>query len=180
MWTPVSAMLGGRSIAVLRAADQRAQRSPTVCVRSGRPTAFATTSTVVALRGGRWWEVLVGHALTDLIGRLARHPRLEVVLAVDEPFWRQWRARLTFAVAIAAAGCGIALVGLVAGTGVFVGFGVFLLVAGWFLRVRALLQCWVSLDYDAAKGFVRVFRAHSAFDQAARALFATRTPRDRR
>lgn len=180
MWTPASAMRGGRPVAVLRVSDQRANRSPTVCVRSGRPTVFAVTSSVVALPGGRWSDLVVGHVITDLIGRLMRRPKLEVVLAVDEPFWRQWRARLVFAVVIAAAGGGITLVGGVAGTGAFVGFGGLLLVVGWLLRVRALLQCWVSLDYDPSKGFVRVFRAHPAFDQAARALFAASVRGERR
>jgi hypothetical protein len=180
VWTPGSAVRAKRPTAVLHVADQRADRSPTVCVRSGRSTVFAVRSDVVALRGAVWWDLLVGHVLTLVLGRVLRRPRMTVVLAVDEPMWRQWRARLMVAIVIAAAGSGIGVVALVAGDGAFVGFGVFLLAVGWLLRVRALLQCWVSLDFDAHRGFVRVLRAHPSFDQAARQLFTSSVDRRRR
>ncbi|MEO5899315.1 MAG: hypothetical protein ABIR68_04180 [Ilumatobacteraceae bacterium] len=179
MWTPRSAMRARRRIAVLRASDQRANRSPTVCVRSGRPTTFAVRSSVVGLPGARWWDLLVGNVLTGVIGRLLRRSRLTVVLAIDDPMWRQWRARLMFAVVAAAVGAGIAAVGLIAGNGAFVGFGLFVLIVGWLLRVRALLQCWVSLEFDPSTGFIRVFRAHPAFDDDARRIFGRAPDRDR-
>jgi hypothetical protein len=178
MWSPASALRGGRPIAVLRVADQRADRSPTVCVRSGRPTAFAARTEAAELPGALWWDVAVGHVLTMLLARLLRRPRAEVVLAVDEPMWRQWRARLTFAVVVAAGGAGVALVGAVVGTGALIGLGLVVLVVGWLLRVRALVQCWVSLDLDVGRGVIRVVRAHPAFDAGARELFGR--PVDRR
>ncbi len=171
MPTPRSIIRGGRSVAVLRAADQAAQRSPTVCVRTGRPTTFATRASVPSLAAAAWLELVFGHVLADLVARILRRPRITVVLAVDEPEWRRWRARLTRAVGLFAAGIGMIAVGLIAGKGAFVVFGAVLAVLGWIARIRAVLRAWVSLSYRAASGYVRVFRAHPAFDRAAQELF---------
>jgi hypothetical protein len=171
MLRPGPILRGGRKVAVLLAADQAVQRSPTLCVRTGRPTTFATRTSVPSLAAAVWLELIVGHALVDLVARIVRRPRITVVLAVDQLEWRRWRGRLTRAVGLTAAGIGMIAVGLIVGKGAFVVFGVLIALLGWIARVRATLHAWVSLSYSAATGYVRVFRAHPGFDRAAQELF---------
>jgi hypothetical protein len=163
----------GERRAVLREVDQRHDRAPTVCVRSGQPTDGAIRVRATALEHAAAWEATAGTTLTRLVARLRRRPTVPVVLPVAPAVWRRWRHRLGRAVAVTTAGIGLLVAGVVGGQGGLIVLGVVLGVLGWWLRRRAWVGSWVGLAFRPDTGDILVTRTHPAFDDEARRLYVS-------
>jgi hypothetical protein len=157
--------------AVLRERDQRRDRSPARCVKTGEPTERATRVRATALGRAERWEATIGCTLTPLVARALRRPTTRVVLGVSEPAWRRWRRRLGAATAMTTFGLGFVAIGAVSGEPGGVLFGLALAAIGWWIRVRGWRRCWVGLSYDPSTGDIRVSRVHPAFSDEARRLW---------
>ena len=162
---------GNQLTAALRVADQAAERSPVVCVKTGVPTDRATRVRATALAHPARWEESVGTTAAVLVARLLRRPTTSVVLAVDDAAWRTWRRRLGRAVALASGGVGAIGVGLARGDLAVVGFGLLLVALSAFLRARSWRACWVGLQLRPDTGDIVVTRVHPAFADQARRLW---------
>lgn len=161
---------GGRT-AVLREWDQRRDRSPTVCVKTGQRTERAVRVRAVAM--GRWGAVagITGTTVAALAGRLLRRPAMVVVLAVSEGAWRRWRRRLGRAVMVVCFGLGLVVVSVARADVSLAVVGAVVALLGSWMRRRAWLACWVGLTYRPATGEVLVTRTHPAFTDQARRIY---------
>jgi hypothetical protein len=157
--------------AVLRASDQRRDRSPARCVKTGERTERATRVRASGLEHADRWEAALGSRLTQLLATVMRRPSTSVVLAVSEPAWRRWRRRLGAATVMTTFGLGIAVIGAVGGEPGGVLFGLGLVAIGWWIRLRAWRRWWVGLSFDADTGDIRVTRVHPGFSDEARRLW---------
>jgi hypothetical protein len=161
----------GEGRAVLREVDQRHERAPTACVRSGQPTDGAVRVRATALGHAAGWEATAGTTLTWLVARLLRRPTTTVVLPVSPNVWRRWRHRLGRAVAVTAGGIGLVVAGAAGGQGGLVVLGVLLAGLGWWLRRRAWVETWVGLAFRPDTGDIIVTRVDPAFGDEARRLY---------
>jgi hypothetical protein len=156
---------------VLRGADQRAVRSPRRCVKTGVPTDGATRVRAVAFERADVLQVLFGTGLVRLAAMVLRRPMLVVVIAVSPQAWRTWQRSLILAVAIGAAGAGLAAFGIATGAVPAIVFGAIFLVGSWALRARAVLRWWIGVRYRPTRDEVAVSRVSAGFDDDARRLF---------
>jgi hypothetical protein len=157
--------------AVLREVDQRDERSPAACVKTGQTTDRAIRTRAVGLERTELWEGLAGSTLTLLVARLLRRPTTSVVLAVSAPAWKRWRRRLLRAVLLLSCGLGIVVAGAIRGEVGLIVLGAVLAVVSWWLRRRAWLACWVGLTYRPQAAETLVTRVHPAFANEARRIY---------
>lgn len=160
--------------AVLREWDQRHDRSPTVCVKTGQRTERAVRVRAVEMGRGEAWTAITGIAGTtvaELVARLLRRPTIPVVLAVSDAAWRRWRRRLGRAVVVVSFGLGLIVAGGLRSDVGLVAIGVAVGVLGSWMRRRSWLACWVGLTYRQRTGEVLVTRVHPAFADEARRLY---------
>lgn len=169
----------GRPAAVLTVADQRRDRSPTICVKRGVATEQAVKANAPALRRAEISQLLVGYGLTNLAARLFRRPPSQVTIAVSTQAWREWRVRLGVAIVLMSMGVGFVVAGLVKVQADSVVLGTLVAVAGWALRVAAARSRWIGLQCRADRGEVIVTRVSDEFDAAAKRLYVASIGRRR-
>lgn len=163
--------MGRPTNAVLRVVDQRAERAPTVCVKTGEPTPRAVRVSAVGLPRAERYEAVLGVTLTVLVAKASRRPTMPVILAVASPAWRRWRRRLAVVLVVAMLGGGAVVAGLARGEQGVVLLGALLLALSWWLRLRAWRTCWVGLQLRPQGGDILVTRVHPAFGDHARRIY---------
>lgn len=157
--------------AVLRAVDQRAERAPTACVKTGEPTQRAVRVAAVALPHAETWQAAIGATLTRVVATVVRRPTARVILAVSERAWQRWRRRLAVVLVVAMLGGGAIVAGIARGEQGVVWLGLLLLALSWWLRLRAWRTCWVGLQLRPEEDDILVTRVHPAFSDEARRIY---------
>lgn len=157
--------------AVLRVEDQRHDRVPTACVKTGIKTDRAVRVRAVDLgpSTSRWEEWAGGGV--RLVAFVLRRPMTTLVLPVDAVAWKRWRTRLGRAVVVIAFAIGIIAVGIARGESGMLVLGVAVGAFGWRMRMRAWRTCWVGLTLRAAAGEIVVSRVHPGFAEEAKRLY---------
>lgn len=157
--------------AVLRAVDQRAERAPTTCVKTGQPTQRAVRVPAVALPHAETWQAVVGATLTWGVAVLLRQPTARVILAVSDGAWHRWRRRLAVVLVVAMLGGGAIVAGAAREEPGVMWLGLLLLVLSWWLRLRAWRTSWVGLQLRPRQDDILVTRVHPAFSDDARRIY---------
>jgi hypothetical protein len=156
--------------AALRMADQRRDRVPDRCVRSGTRTDGAVHAWAVELRRADVLWPAFGPLLRG-IAALARRRSERIVLPLSPPAWSSLRAGLRWAVIAAGLGAGALGLGVVEGDASLVALGVTLLVLAWLIRALVLWRRWVGVALRPGGQEVVITRVSPEFATAAKALF---------
>ena len=156
--------------AALRVADQRRDRVPDRCVKSGARTDGAVHAWAVEVRRADVLWLALGPLLRP-IAALARRRRERIILPLSPAAWSALRAGLRWAVLAAGLGAGSLVLGLAQGDAPLVALGGVLLVGAWALRAVVLHRRWVGVVLRPGGQDVAVTRVSTEFAASARALF---------
>jgi hypothetical protein len=164
------------AVAVLRVSDQRREKTPAVCVKSGEATQSAVKVTAIGMTHADRWQLWLG-PLAVVVARLRHRPLFQVILPVSQRSWRRVLRGRMWSLLVA----GVA-VAIMARAVYYVGFASLasswvILIPAWLLRARFHWSRWVGLEYLASHQDIRVTRAHPAFAEAARVLWLKSLPR---
>jgi hypothetical protein len=159
-------------IAVLRAADQRAGRAPTHCVRTGVPTERAVRIRAIAFARADVVQLVAGELLASLLALVVRRRGPLVVIAVSPAAWRRWRTALAGPIVVGAGGAGLVVYGVAVGAVAPIVIGGLAVGGAVVLRARAWRRHWISVRHRPERDEIVVSRVSAGFEADARALFA--------
>ncbi|HEX3426348.1 MAG TPA: hypothetical protein VHT30_09465 [Acidimicrobiales bacterium] len=163
------------AVALLRVADQRRERTPSLCVKSGEPTQDAVRVTAVAVDHADRWQLWLG-PLAVVWARVRSQPRFQVILPVSRRSWRRVTRGRAVAALLGTLGAA-AMIGAIPNGG-FASLATtwLLLLPAWLVRAWFHWRRWVGLEFRPSQQDIRVTRVHSRFADAARQLWLRSLP----